>query len=256
MATAQWTGFIHSWHTLGIVLKWMFITVVGIPFAIITCLLVALAALVFFSLLLLAALLGCVLIFYLGAGIYKAVIRSIEFVVNSQRVQKGLPTIEPRRIAIPTLPMQQWRRGIFRLRETPQLEAPLPQENTESGATWGGPRAPPQAHLASPNLRSSAGPAINIPGTVFECQVCLEEKDPSQFPIRHITDECQHEPTDCCTACLSESISTAFGGNMWDDIRCPICNVQLCHRDVAEFASKELFERQLDFLSPQYLKIG
>ena len=247
MATAQWTDFVHSWHTLGIVLKWMIITVVGIPFAIVTCLLVALAALIFFCLLLLAVLLGCVLIFYLGAGIYKAVIRFIEFVVNSQRIQKGQPTLEPCIIAIPALPVQQLRRRIFRLRETPQLEAPLPQENTESMATWGGPRAPPQVHLASPNLRLSAGPVSSIPGTVFECQICLEEKDRSQFPIRYITDECQHEPTDCCTVCLSKSISTAFGGNMWDDIRCPICNVQLCHRDVAEFASKELFERQEDF---------
>jgi hypothetical protein len=251
MATAQWTSFIHSWHTLGIVLKWMCITVVGIPFAIATCLLVALAALIFFGLVLFAAFLGCVFVFYLFAGIYKAASSFIDFVVNSQRIQEGLPTLEPRRFEIPTLPMQQLRRGIFRPRAVPQPEAPPPQPNTDPWAMWGRPRPPPQAHLASQTVRSSAGLASSIPGTVFECQVCLEEKDRSEFPIRQITDGCEHQPTECCSTCLTESIHAAFGGNMWDDIRCPICNLRLCHRDIAEFAPKEVFERQAKFPSLQ-----
>jgi len=241
MATAQWTGFIHSWHTLGIVLKWMCKTVVGIPLAIITCLLVALAALIFFGLVLLGAFFGCVLVFYLLAGIYKAVIRFIDFVVNSARIQEGLPTLEPR-IPIPTLPMQELRRGIFRPRVTPPPEA-QPQATPNPWATWGQPRVPPQAYLGSQNSRSHRAPSSSLPGSAFECQVCLEEKDRSQFPVSQITDGCEHEPTDCCSVCLSDSITAAFGGNMWDDIRCPICNLQLCHRDVAKFAAKELFER-------------
>lgn len=253
MATTQWIGFIHSWHTLGIVLKWMCITVVGIPFAIVTCLLVALAALIFFGLLLLGAFLSCILVCYILAGIYEAAVRFIDFVVNSQRVQQGLPTLEPRRTGIPTLPIQVPRIGVFRLRAAQRPEAQPARANRDLPAAAGGLRAPPQAHLRSQNAKPPAGPVSSIPGTVFECQVCLEEKERSQFPIRHITDECKHEQTSCCTSCLSESITSAFGGNMWDDIRCPICNLQLCHRNVAEFATKEVFERQVALTHLQVL---
>ena len=64
MTTHAWEGFIHSWHTLGQVLKWMCMVVVGIPFAIATCLLVAVAALVFFGLCILATIGACALVFY------------------------------------------------------------------------------------------------------------------------------------------------------------------------------------------------
>lgn len=242
MATAQWTGFIHSWHTLGVVLKWMCRSVVGIPFAILTCLLVALAAFVFFGLLLLAAFLSCVLVYYVFVGIYQVIARAIEFVTSSDQIQRELPVVEPCQPPFPTPPMQELRTGIFTIRTVSQ--AADRSQIFPNPFNTRGPRTPPQAHLGSLGFKSSPRPATNLPGTIFDCQVCLEGKNRSQFPIRQITDGCDHQPTDCCSACLSQSITSAFEGNMWDDIRCPICNVHLCHRDVAEFAAKEIFERQ------------
>jgi hypothetical protein len=242
MATAQWTGFIHSWHTLGIVLKWMWISIIGIPFAILTCLLIGLAALVFFGLILLAAFLSCLLVFYVFVSIYYVAVQFINFVVNSKRLRKGLPLVEPRRPAIPTLPIQELRMRFFRTR-TAQQPILQPLQTAPDYFNLRRIQAPPQAHLG-PNVSASRPVlASRISGLGFECQVCMEEKDRSQFPIRSITDDCNHEQTDCCSVCLSESIAAAFHGNLWDNIRCPICNVQLCHRDVAEFATREIFER-------------
>jgi hypothetical protein len=58
-----------------------------------------------------------------------------------------------------------------------------------------------------------------------------------------MTKQCKHEPTDCCNTCLAQAIRTAFEGNMWDDIRCPICNKQLQFQDMAELAPRNVFER-------------
>ncbi|KAH9214827.1 hypothetical protein DL95DRAFT_502494 [Leptodontidium sp. 2 PMI_412] len=76
-----------------------------------------------------------------------------------------------------------------------------------------------------------------------ECQVCLEEKTSTDFPSRTPTSECEHEVATCCNSCLVQTIVSAFEGNIWDDIRCPTCNLQLQHNDVAEFAPPEIFEK-------------
>lgn len=81
-----------------------------------------------------------------------------------------------------------------------------------------------------------------IPGGL-ECQICFDVKPEEEFPSRRMTKKCKHDATDCCSECLNHSISTAFEGNMWDDIRCPICNEQLQFQDMAELAPPSVFER-------------
>lgn len=89
-----------------------------------------------------------------------------------------------------------------------------------------------------------------IPGGL-ECQICFDVKPEEEFPSRRMTEKCKHDATDCCSECLNHSISTAFEGNMWDDIRCPICNEQLQFQDMAELAPPTVFERSdLSIRSP------
>lgn len=109
------------------------------------------------------------------------------------------------------------------------------------------PSSPPRVLLPPPPyVEATPGPATELPSTL-ECKVCLENQFPEGFPTRQPTDHCPH-PVECCKICLSRSITSAFEGNMWDDIRCPICNIQLQHKDVAEFASPDIFERLVSWV--------
>ncbi|KAH8744776.1 hypothetical protein BGZ57DRAFT_778783 [Hyaloscypha finlandica] len=76
----------------------------------------------------------------------------------------------------------------------------------------------------------------------MECQVCLEHKLLDEFPQRNPTETCSHAVA-CCITCLSQTITAAFEGRMWYDIRCPICNNELKHEDVAEFATQDIFQK-------------
>ena len=85
MPTAAWAGFLHSWHTLGIVLKWMCITVVGIPVAFATCLVVFAACLAFAALCLVAAGAGLYLVFLILKALWMLCTR-IPYWVNEFRI--------------------------------------------------------------------------------------------------------------------------------------------------------------------------
>jgi len=229
MPTAAWKGFVHSWHTLAIVLKWMCITVVGIPVAIATCLLVAACALAFAGLVLAAVAAVCAGVFYAGRWTLWFFLR-VPYWISELRIHRAerrvfrLPTSEPRPAQLQLhprhriIPAQQRRLGLIDI------------------------QVPEQAHIALPaSTESAAAPATELPGTI-ECQVCLEKKLLDEFPTRQPTITCDH-PVQCCTPCLSYSITAAFEGHIWNDIRCPICNIQLQHSDVAEFAPTDIFER-------------
>jgi hypothetical protein len=103
-------------------------------------------------------------------------------------------------------------------------------------------RQPSSMHAGYRQDSLQTGPAFRVPDGL-ECQICFDEKSREEFPSRRITKKCKHEPTDCCNACLAQAISTAFEGNMWDDIRCPLCNEQLQFHDMAELAPPHIFQR-------------
>ena len=114
------------------------------------------------------------------------------------------------------------------------------------------PRPPSPVHLRSRDrIRPVAAPTAGG-SSPWECQICFEEKPRNEFPSRRITQNCVHnertELTDCCSSCLERHIISAFDGNMWDDIRCPICNAQLQHEDMAQFAPGDIFERYCSLL--------
>jgi hypothetical protein len=231
MPTAAWKGFVHSWHTLAVVLKWMCITVVGIPFAIATCLLVAVAALAFAALVLLGAAGICAGVFFIMKGIFCLAIRIPYWVkeIGIRRAERRLFHLP--RSEVRAIQMQRWPR-VRRFQPVPDRFIITTRQ----------PQIPLQARTVPPITRESpAAPATELPGAL-ECQVCLEKKLPDEFPTRKPTESCSH-PVDCCNLCLSQSITTAFEGRIWDDIRCPTCNLQLQHEDVSEFASQDIFER-------------
>jgi hypothetical protein len=81
-----------------------------------------------------------------------------------------------------------------------------------------------------------------LEGDHMECQICLENRPLADFPTGPITRKCGHE-NECCNTCLSQSIATSFEGNMWDDIRCPVCNEDLEFQDISTHAPRHVFER-------------
>jgi hypothetical protein len=223
----------------------MCITVVGIPFAIATCVVVAAAVLAFAALVLGAAAGACALVFFLFKGIYCTIFGAPVWIANAKRRRAERQLLLPlaRAPAVPVqMQMQLWARGIAGTQKPVQVVPagymPAPGEC----------QALPRAHVAplTESSDSPAGPATTLPGTI-ECQVCLEKKWRADFPVRNPTDDCEHAATDCCDMCLSQAITTAFESNVWDNIRCPTCNLQLLHKDVREFATPEIFER---YVSP------
>jgi hypothetical protein len=249
MPTHAWVGFVHSWHTLGIVLKWMCITVVGIPFAIATCLLIGICALLFAALALAAAAAALAAVFYILKFAWW-LLSSTPYWIRDWRIRRAerkllvrfptLPTREIRHISAP-IGIPPWQ-PLF-IAEEPQVDA-LSMSTARSAPEL---RPPPPVHTCvdhRPPTPQAAGPATLLPPlTSAECHVCFEEKDVSEYPIRSPTDGCHHFRTACCTDCLTQSITSSFEGNIWDDIRCPICGNQLQHKDVAEFATPEIFQR-------------
>lgn len=239
MPTAPWSGFLHSWHVLGIVLKWMCITVVGIPFAFAICLFVTLCVIAFVLLCLAAVFIAFLAVPLFLKALWCLLTRWPYWISNfriwraERALLRGLP---PPVTASNDFPMAQWTQTVLGPRK-PLQEIPITHLTTPL-------KIPTRLHIAE-QYTSSLDPAVplsELPGMV-ECKICTEEKLPSMFPPRPPTDSCVHAKDNCCRTCLAQTIIAAFEGNMWDDIRCPMCNIQLEHRDVAEFAPPDIFER-------------
>lgn len=217
-------------------------TIVGIPLAVATCVLIALAALLFGLLCIGAAAAACALVFYILKGTWWTVRRIPHWIDDlsfwrAERKLMRLPIAHAR-----GLQLEQWNgkaRCIQRPAQmVPQGYMPGPGEL----------QPPPRAHVPPSTTKEPAGPATDLP-EMTECQVCLEEKTSTDFPSRTPTSECEHEVATCCNSCLVQTIVSAFEGNIWDDIRCPTCNLQLQHNDVAEFAPPEIFEKYTELFS-------
>lgn len=236
MATEAWKGFVHSWHNLAMVLKYMCMSVIGIPFAFATCLLIALCAIIFGLLCIGAAAGACALVYYSFKRIWWT-IRQIPYWAGDvkdyweMRKIMRLPVANARGRRL-----EQWN-GKVRCPQTPVQMVPSGYMPGPSDI-----QPPPRAYLPPSSRKAAAAPGTDLPDMI-ECQVCLEEKTANDYPARAPTSECEHEAATCCTSCLVQTIVSAFESNMWDDIRCPICNLQFQHSDVAEFAPPDIFEK-------------
>ncbi|KAE8442251.1 hypothetical protein EG329_003722 [Mollisiaceae sp. DMI_Dod_QoI] len=256
--TAAWHGFIHAWHTLGILLKWMCITVVGIPFAVITCVFIGLCAIAFGALCIAALILSIQIFFYLVEAMIMLLIRPPVWIkeyriARAERQLMRLPVVDPR-APMEQRVVQMVPRGYYILAapDAPTLPPQKPHAPLNAMIQI---TPPPMAHIGQAISTDVATPApITFLPTMLECQVCLEEKLPEHFPARTPTDDCSHEAMDCCRTCLAQNITAGFESNLWDDVRCPICNLQLRHKDVAEFATPEIFRRYDDLSTRQALE--
>ena len=93
-----------------------------------------------------------------------------------------------------------------------------------------------------PTQRSTASSIVQGSQKQIECAVCMETKNSSEFPADKITKECQHD-VDVCDECLTESISSQFNGNIWNEIDCPSCGSRLAPEDVNRFGSHDVKNR-------------
>jgi hypothetical protein len=278
MTTKAWRGFIRSWHKLGVVLKRMCYTGIGIPAAIATCILVACAVVLFAILCLLAAAFACAIVFYICKGSYIG-LRAFGRYINKHRYRSTtLPTSSQQNkvswtttpsIAIPlqargteiqnqrkaTEPLgyvYPWYEGSLQPPHQAHLvlheEDPSPLPATSNIPTTRDPKFPPPASLNASILpasfRGTSGGSDPSQAKKFipYCRICRRAKPRIQFPSHNITSRCSHHP-EICLACLSESIARDFGGSTWEWICCPLCNQQLEYQDVREFGAREIFER-------------
>lgn len=217
----------------------MCITVIGIPFAIATCILIGLCAIAFACLVLAAAFVAGLIVYLILKCIWCLLTRWPYWISNfriwraERALLRGLP---PPVTSARDFPTAQWT--------GPKAGTQKPLQAVPAGylEALGMPTAPPRLHVAAQFTSAIAVPLSDLPAMV-ECQICMEEKLPSMFPSRAPTDDCDHGRADCCSNCLVQAIITAFESNMWDDIRCPMCNIQLQHKDVAEFAPPDIFAR-------------
>lgn len=76
---------------------------------------------------------------------------------------------------------------------------------------------------------------------IHTCLICLEELSASSFPFI-VTESCAHS-LDVCTSCLSQSIDSQVDSVFWDQLKCPICSIQLGYDAMRAHASAMTFER-------------
>ncbi|CZR67604.1 uncharacterized protein PAC_17503 [Phialocephala subalpina] len=260
--TAAWHGFIHSWHTLGIILKWMCITVVGIPFAAITCVVIGLCAILFAALCIAAFIFAIMVVIYILEAIWMLCTRPPTWVrewrmARAERELMRLPIVDTR-APVEQRVVQSVPRGYFVSTQpsTPLLPPPRAHQPLQAMIQV---TPPLEAHMIGQAISVDvAAPApidsLESLPRIIECQICMEEKLEEHFPSRCPTDRCTHEATDCCRTCLAQNITSGFESNVWNDIRCPIDNIRLEHKDVAEFAAPEIFSRYDDLATRRALE--
>lgn len=263
--------------------------VIGIPFAIATCVLIAIAALIFFGLCLLAALCAGALVFYTLKGLIVGTIAIFKFLKDPQARSQVLPSSTADKTA-------RWNTYIAQLQQLSTAnQVSAPPEPSGYIYPWyeGNPQAPERAHLSLGDSSQPPGPASTIPSasdnatkqassmkdarisasslgitpdspddTFYEalstnfvpyCRLCHKAKLRTQFPSRNITSRCTHQP-ECCLICLSNSITRDIKDSAWQRICCPLCKQLLQYADVKEFGSRETFEEYLN-LSQQHDEI-
>jgi hypothetical protein len=250
----------------------MCIVVIGIPFAIATCILIGIAALIFFGLCILAIVGACALVFYTIKGTYIGAIGLVKFLKDPQARTQTLPTAAKTKTA--TM-LQQWAGGKNPTSSSEPAGYVYPWWEGNPEAV----QAPAPAHLSPTKESATPAPASSIPSTTEDtggddetaeslsvnnlkedldepvlepgsanfipyCKLCRKAKPRAQFPTRKITSRCPHQP-ECCLACLSDSISSDFENSTWQRICCPLCNLRLQHADVKEFSTEETFGKYL-----------
>lgn len=78
--------------------------------------------------------------------------------------------------------------------------------------------------------------------TMQDCNVCVETKPSSAFPIFSISKNCEHVPQ-TCRSCIEISIKTEFDSKIWNQIHCPECHGRLDYEDVERQADRETFAK-------------
>lgn len=101
-----------------------------------------------------------------------------------------------------------------------------------------------------PALPVPISPPIKLPEAPQGCIICTEDITPSVSPPAWITKECAHPPS-ICVPCLAKCIRTDLDSKIWNQIKCPECNIPLIYDDVKRLADPDTFARyeELSFRS-------
>jgi hypothetical protein len=78
--------------------------------------------------------------------------------------------------------------------------------------------------------------------TMQDCNVCVETKPSSAFPIFSVSNNCEHIPQ-TCRNCIELSIKTEFESKIWNQIHCPECHGRMDYEDVERQADRETFTK-------------
>lgn len=94
--------------------------------------------------------------------------------------------------------------------------------------------------LPSSLSQNSRGPISN--SSLQTCDICAEERQPSEFPTIPITPTCTHPVTDACKECVRRHLATQLSSRGTAALHC-ICNQPLSLDDVQRNANPEDFAR-------------
>lgn len=86
----------------------------------------------------------------------------------------------------------------------------------------------------SPDAEPSNGQAT--------CSVCSYQLTAGNRPDGKLTTNCNH-CNDICLICVARSLQSQVDSKMWNQLSCPVCDVQLDHGDVRKYATADVFAR-------------
>ncbi|KAK4174227.1 putative E3 ubiquitin-protein ligase RNF14 [Triangularia setosa] len=77
------------------------------------------------------------------------------------------------------------------------------------------------------------------------CDICVEEKGVTEFPVRIASGGCKGHKPPLCKDCLGRWLVESMEAGKWRRLKCPDteCAAVLQHHDVKRYAEKEMFER-------------
>ncbi|ETS80606.1 hypothetical protein PFICI_08135 [Pestalotiopsis fici W106-1] len=101
---------------------------------------------------------------------------------------------------------------------------------------------PPTPRPYGPGFPQKRDTDIGRSGPLQECNVCVETKPITAFPVLSISNQCEHIPQ-TCYSCIATSIKTQFGSKIWNQIHCPECHGLMDYHDVERQADEETFAK-------------
>ena len=93
-----------------------------------------------------------------------------------------------------------------------------------------------------PRQEETPQPYFQQAETPTSCIICVEDFSNNVTRPAWISQACAHQPS-VCSACIAKSIKSDLETRIWDQIRCPECQISLIYEDIKRLADPATFER-------------